>query len=213
MAKSPCVRAEHEIFDGFEGKVHGVARSDNEEQWTPAGRRAALDGLMDLAAGAWNGYHDRVPSKLWAWTNHTRELMNKHNETMAPIAVGLKWMAGHAKGNGHGGKAFEIVDNQGFEASLEWLLPLAKARGVKFVSATCVEINQRISHEFPGDDVAKTFALCTGFWSGAIYYAARFPRFITDGRRSPMRGTRRCSSGSRTPHRWLCPRAPSFYGN
>ena len=141
MAKSPCVRAEHEIFDGFEGKVHGVARSDDAEQWTPAGRRAALDGLMDLAAGAWNGYHDRVPSKLWAWTNHTRELMNKHNETMAPIAVGLKWMAGHAKGNGHGGKAFEIVDNQGFEASLEWLLPLAKARGVKFVSATCVENN------------------------------------------------------------------------
>ena len=73
MAKSPCVRAEHEIFDGFEGKVHGQAHSDDEERWTPAGRRAALDGLMDLAAGNWEGYHDRVPSKLWSWTNHTRE--------------------------------------------------------------------------------------------------------------------------------------------
>ena len=32
MAKSPCVRAEHEIFDGFEGKVHGQAHSDDEER-------------------------------------------------------------------------------------------------------------------------------------------------------------------------------------
>ena len=30
--KSPCVRAEHEIFDGFEGKVHGQAHSDDEER-------------------------------------------------------------------------------------------------------------------------------------------------------------------------------------
>ncbi len=55
---------------------------------------------------------------------------------MAPIAVGLKWMAGHAAGGGPKAKPFEIVDNQGFEASLEWLLPLAKARSIKFLFLT-----------------------------------------------------------------------------
>ena len=129
MAKSPCVHAEHEIFSAYE--THGDA-----DRWTTPGRRAAIDGLMRLAAGTWEKYDGPVPQKLVDFTRHKRDIMNKHNETRAPIAMGMKWMAGYATGAGHSRRrdALVIRDNQGLEGALEWLLPLAKAKNIKLVS-------------------------------------------------------------------------------
>ena len=91
MAKSPCVHAEHEIFSAYE--THADA-----DRWTTPGRRAAIDGLMRLAAGTWEKYDAPVPKKLVDFTRHKRDIMNKHNRTRAPIAMGMKWMAGYATG-------------------------------------------------------------------------------------------------------------------
>ena len=94
MAKSPCVHAEHEIFSAYE--THADA-----DRWTTPGRRAAIDGLMRLAAGTWEKYDAPVPKKLVDFTSHKLHIMNKHNETRAPIAMGMKWMAGYATGAGN----------------------------------------------------------------------------------------------------------------
>ena len=128
MAKSPCVHAEHEIFSAYE--THADA-----DRWTTPGRRAAIDGLMRLAAGTWEKYDAPVPKKLVDFTRHKRDIMNKHNSTRAPIAMGMKWMAGYASGGGNNRRrdALVIRDNQGLEKSLDWLLPLARKKNIKFV--------------------------------------------------------------------------------
>ena len=116
IARSDCVRANGEIFDHWDGTSHDAAK----DAWTPAGRRAAVEGLMKLADGAFDGFDGPVSQRLAKWTRRRSEKSSAKSNNVK--SVGFKWMV-----------------NQRIGEDYEWLLPLAKARGVKL----CVEIKFR----------------------------------------------------------------------
>ena len=117
IARSDCVRADGEIFDHWDG---GVSHSAAIDAWTPAGRRAAVEGLMKLADGAFDRFDGPVSHRLEKWTGRRSEKSSAKGNNVR--SVGFKWMV-----------------NQRIGDDYEWLLPLAKARGVKL----CVEIKFR----------------------------------------------------------------------
>ena len=116
IARSDCVRANGEIFDSWDG---GISHDAAKDAWTPAGRRAAVEGLMKLADGAFDGFDGPVSQRLAKWTRRRSEKSSAKNNVRS---IGFKWMV-----------------NQRIGEDYEWLLPLAKARGVKL----CVEIKFR----------------------------------------------------------------------
>ena len=81
MSRSPCVRADHAIFDKFDDK--------GPEVWTHAQRRAAIEGLMRLADTGEARFDAAVPEKLRWWAGLTRDRMAADNRSRAPLAVGL----------------------------------------------------------------------------------------------------------------------------
>ena len=136
MARSPCVRWEAAVFDKFDDK--------GPEVWSHAHRRAALEGLKRLVdRGEARFDAPGVSEHLERWTEHTAELMNNHNYTRAPVAVGMKWMGGFGTGGqtmkeARLGKAahapLTVVDNQGLEKAFDtWLIDFSKSLKIKFV--------------------------------------------------------------------------------
>ena len=108
IARSDCVRANGEIFDSWDG---GISHDAAKDAWTPAGRRAAVEGLMKLADGAFDRFDGPVSHRLEKWT---RRRFDKSSNNVK--SVGFKWMV-----------------NQRIGEDYEWLLPLCKARGVRLI--------------------------------------------------------------------------------
>ena len=108
IARSDCVRADGEIFDHWDGTSSHDAAKD---AWTPAGRRAAVEGLMKLAGGAFDRFDGPVSHRLEKWTRRRFEKSSANVRS-----VGFKWMV-----------------NQRIGEDYEWLLPLCKARGVRLL--------------------------------------------------------------------------------
>ena len=103
------------VFDKFDDK--------GPKHWSHKQRRAALEGLKRLAdRGEARFDAPGVSEHLRRWTEHTAELMSKHNFTRAPVAVGMKWMGGYGTGGltmkeaqmGMAARTpLTIIDNQG----------------------------------------------------------------------------------------------------
>ena len=111
IARSDCVRADGEIFDHWDG---GVSHSAAIDAWTPAGRRAAVEGLMKLADGAFDRFDGPVSHRLEKWTGRRSEKSSTKGNNVR--SVGFKWMV-----------------NQRIGEDYDWLLPLARRRGVKLI--------------------------------------------------------------------------------
>ncbi len=79
MSRSPCVRADHAIFDAYDNAGPGAWKGK---------RRAAIEGLMRLADTGEAKFEEAVPEKLRWWAGITRDRM-ADNRSRAPLAVGL----------------------------------------------------------------------------------------------------------------------------